>query len=405
MHFIRKIKKIIPLLLLSLCSQLSQAEELSPWRFNGFFTLGAVYNNDSDIAFSRDLGQPPPPNDFSLTQDSLLGLQASYRFSPQWQAVGQLVSKFRYDRTYDPELSWGFVNYQLSPEADVRVGRLGLDVFMAADSRDVGFSYLWARPLSDYYGLLNFSRFDGLDFTYQIPVGVDQVKLKAYAGTTDQGFPTGGGGQSDYAHSPIQGVIAEYLALDWKLRFGYASVHTKAQVAVISPLLSILRNSMLDQALALADELDFDGAHVDYYSVDFSADFNRWRWQTGLSYTRTDILTYPSVLAGYVSLGYRLDSWTPYTFWSFLNSSKEVRSSGLGATVDAQVTNLIEGAYSDQSTLGIGARFDVSDTTAVKVQLEKLQSDVAPAFSLWGVNEDEWDGDTLIFSLTLDHVF
>jgi hypothetical protein len=63
--------------------------------------------------------------------------------------VVQAVSYYNHAGNYEPELTWAFISYAPVPDMKVRAGRLGWDVYMLSDSRNVGYSYLWVRPPVD----------------------------------------------------------------------------------------------------------------------------------------------------------------------------------------------------------------------------------------------------------------
>ena len=63
-------------LVLAVPAYSSQAAEFGDWRINGFGTLGATYNPDDQVEFTRDLFQDGGAKDgWSAEPDSMLGVQ------------------------------------------------------------------------------------------------------------------------------------------------------------------------------------------------------------------------------------------------------------------------------------------------------------------------------------------
>ena len=91
---------------------------------------------DSDsVQFVRDLSAPDGLNrDWSGKLDSLLGLQANIQLSEQSEGVMQVVSRYRHDGTYTPEITWAFLRHDVSPQLSLRAGRLGTEFYMLAPS-------------------------------------------------------------------------------------------------------------------------------------------------------------------------------------------------------------------------------------------------------------------------------
>ena len=181
---------------------ISLSEKLT---LNGFATVGAAYNDDDNAIYLRSIAQPPEglEDDVTFNMDSRVGLQLNYQANENLLAGLQVVSKYRYDDTYTPDVTWAYLKFSPESDWDLRLGRLGLDIFFRSDSRDIGYSYLWVRPPVDYYGQLNISSFDGLDFSHYIPMGEGLLKLKGFAGVGHQKFPAFGGNQLDLSDSPV----------------------------------------------------------------------------------------------------------------------------------------------------------------------------------------------------------
>ena len=177
----------IPVLLLAASGVSVQAQETATQEhavsIHGFGTVGYAQSRNPNAEFLRDLSQPTGVRDNgSLLIDSLVGLQASYRATDAVDLVAQVVSHQRYDDTFDPELTWAFVKYDMSPRISWRVGRLGTEFLMQSDSRMVGYSYLPVRPPVNFYGEVPINYGDGADVHFSAPL-VDGVFNSVTHGT------------------------------------------------------------------------------------------------------------------------------------------------------------------------------------------------------------------------------
>ncbi len=73
----------------------SAASESARFSLHGFGTLGITRSNNENIQFVRDLSQPSGADtQWTAKVDSLLGIQANFRFSPQTEAVLQAVTRY-----------------------------------------------------------------------------------------------------------------------------------------------------------------------------------------------------------------------------------------------------------------------------------------------------------------------
>jgi len=73
---------------------------------HGFGTLGVARTTSEDVEFVRDISQPRGARtQWDGRVDSVLGLQANWRIIPELEAVVQAVSRYRYDRTFMPDIA------------------------------------------------------------------------------------------------------------------------------------------------------------------------------------------------------------------------------------------------------------------------------------------------------------
>tara|TARA_Y100001934_G_scaffold283538_1_gene404142 strand:+ start:13164 stop:14324 length:1161 start_codon:yes stop_codon:yes gene_type:complete len=102
-------------------------------------------------------------NEFRINRESIVGLQSTTIINDKMRAVVQVSAKS--NNSWDPSLSWIYVNYEINPELDVQVGRFRLPLFYYSDFLDVGLAYTWIRPPIDLYHVPT-TESEGLKFTY-----------------------------------------------------------------------------------------------------------------------------------------------------------------------------------------------------------------------------------------------
>jgi hypothetical protein len=104
--------------------------------WHGFGTLGLTRTDNDNAEFVRDLSQPSGAGkSWTAKIDSLLGIQANIDFSPNTEAVVQVVSRFHADGSHDPELTWAFLRHDFSPDFSIRAGRLGTEFYQGVEIR------------------------------------------------------------------------------------------------------------------------------------------------------------------------------------------------------------------------------------------------------------------------------
>lgn len=378
----------------------------------GFGTLGGPYNFNDQAGFIRDKTQPEGARgegvDWAI--DSRLGLQLDWKPREDFSGSLQLVSKYRYDGSFTPLVTWAFLKYGFNPELEVRAGRLGFDAQFQTDSLNIGYAYLWVRPPVDYFGQWIFSHTDGIDLTMTRGLGEGALRSKLYVGQAHhQAIPVAGSSDGySLDGSLIAGGYLEYQHPYWLFRIGYGAVQLENET-VAEPLLNTLRNTGVSQAVTLAQEMSLVGKRLDFFNVGIAYDEGPLQSQLALRYLASDSLTFPSNVAGYWSVGYRIGQWTPYLIYSRVKSQQDHYTTGLPnnppfSAINAGVAQALSVNQTDQQTFSLGARYDFARNADLKLQLDWVHSHVNPSF-LWTDPESDWNGRATVFSVTLDFVF
>ena len=386
------------------------ADELKPgsaFSLSGFGTAAETHNSTGDAQFIRDILQPRGvANAWSSDVDSRIGLQANYRLNAEIEFVAQAVSYYNYASSYQPELTWGFVSYSPNPDFKLRAGRLGWDVYMLSDSRNVGYSYLWIRPPVDYFGQLSISHIDGADVIFKSELGSGLASAKLYAGFADQKVPSAPDPAYDLAGSRVLGVNLDYQKEDLLLRVGYTSVRLKNELPAFVPLLDALQSTGSPTAAALATDLSLAGKTIQIASA--GVIYDRGPWQAQLMFNRltSNTLAYPQKDSGYFLLGYRIGEWTPFVTLAGTRSKSSQRGTGFPTPnpLDDAVTASQASAQSRQRTLSLGMRYDFIHNLDLKLQVDQVHVFDNAAF-LWRNVQPGWNGRATVISVALDFVF
>lgn len=375
---------------------------------NGFGTLGAVYNDHNDAEYIRDITQKSgPAGGWNGNVDSRLGLQLGWLFNTEFDAVVQGVSRYNQRGNYDPQLTWAFLRYAPDPGLQLRVGRVGLDTYMLADSRDVGYSYLWMRPPVDYYGIRHLTHLDGVDLVLRRPLGPGLLWGKLYAGRADE--RVAGEAEDlilDAAGSQIYGGHINYELGAWRLQLGatelrykfsapssyYAQIRELENLA-LSPFLPPETRSVLQTTAALLRDI-VEPVNVQLTSIGVAYDRGRFQAQAMLGYANRPEKEFDTTSA-FATVGYRIGQVTPYLTLS-ASHTDGLRLRDLGLPLD--------GTFGvSQRTLSLGARYDFATNLAAKTQLDLV--DVRQTGLLWRRADPSWQGTATVFSLGLDFIF
>ncbi len=404
-----------------LCSLLSAGVHAEvEHRFLGYASFGLVSNDNEDLGFRRDLTQNNGARDGELTwkTDSLVALQWNAKFNHQFDTVVQVVARDRFKNSFEQSLEWAFVRYRPQDGLDIRVGRLGSDIFMVSDHRQVSYALKWVRPPVDYYGWLALYYFDGIDVSKRFDIGNATVNAKLFYGNTNETYPTtydAEGAELDFYPG---GLSLTFEWGNWRGRYTYSDVSIKNNY--LQPLTDLLETvgAGWAEGAAWAEELDPSNKTMTYNEVGLGWDNNTWWMQTEyttLTSTTRNIL--PSTYF-YFSLGRRIQDFTVYGIYGFVEPDTEYTfvdgPVGLPplyaqqlapAVIATELT--INSSYLDQKSLGVGVRWDFAIKKALKFQVEKYDI-AANGSNLWlnfdnvGFTEDQ---SATVISVSLDVLF
>lgn len=375
------------------------AEDKDPPRLGikGFGTLGLARSDDSDAGFVRDLSQPRGlTTHWSGKIDSVLGVQANYRFGERTEAVLQAVSRYRYDNGFGPEITWAFLRHDFSPEWSLRAGRIGTEFFMLSDSRLVGYANLTVRPPVEFYGPLVFSYFDGLDLAATTQLSSGLLRGKLFAGHAAERAPVAPGLSWNLQGSRMFGGHVDYLSGPWQVRLGHTAIRFSHEMP-INEFAGI-------DVLGLAPQLAAQGTWSHYDSLGVVYEQGALQVQGMLNRIHNETDQYEDSWAGYLIGAYRLGNFTPYTGYSQTRSSPLSLPAEMPAAQAAVIRYALSYSHSDQRTIFVGTRWDFAQNLALKAQVDRTHGQPDSRF-LFRETTSGWDGRMTVFSLALDFVF
>ncbi|MDQ2990943.1 MAG: hypothetical protein M3R60_17780 [Pseudomonadota bacterium] len=408
---------------LALSSAFAQDTSTSPViKISGFGTAATTWSDSDQAEFSR-------PNQASGVRkhprsgvDSNLGLQANVEVN-QWLSgtVQGLVRKDGED-DFGAELAWAFAKVKLSDQFSVRVGRMGLPVFMISDYRNVGYANTLLRPPAEMYSQVPFNNIDGADATYQRSFGDTTITAQLALGRTKAALNAGAGSLVHLQTKTITALnlVAEHGPLT--MRVGHAE--TRASIddsASLNALVTGLRNAgagyKFAQLPVLADALALDNKKASFSSAGATLDWNNVLLQG--EYAKRNTASYISDTSSwYVMAGYRFGKILPYASHASLKSNSIVANTvpancpaGYPAActptmqaLSAGVTRLTTtGTQGQQSTDTIGVRWDFYRSAALKVQIDRVKPQHGQGLFL--VPAASFTGPVTVGAVSVDFVF
>lgn len=358
---------------------LAHADELGDARFNvrGFGTIGATTHGTDGIEFRRNTGQAhgAAADEVDFRTDSIAGVQFDARIASNFDVMVQGVTRQRSDGDWEPQVTQGFVRWSPDDSFVARIGRVSYDIYLLAESRQVGYSYLAIRPSPEFYGQITNDAIDGADLSLTRRVGHGLVRARAFGGggSGDLAFADG---SETKARGPVYGATLDYIWRGWTSRI--ACVQFNYETGKQVPLLvGALRATQFPSALAVADDLDkrvFESIGV---QIGAAYDDGPILAQVMYGKVTSDSLAGPNFDKFYGLFGYRIRSWTPFVAFASSRDGDPIIDAGLPnipqlAPLNAAVVAMQKATRSTQHTSTFGVRYDFTAHLDFKLQIDRL---------------------------------
>lgn len=415
-------------LLLAICSLLIVTDSVcaessaSRWTVKGFGSLAMTGTDSDQVGYYRERSQGQDvTSSASFLTDSRLGLQVDLRLTDSVGAAVQWVARDHVGNFIEQNLDWAFLRWAVSDKLNVRAGRLGTDVFLLSDYRNVGYAYPWVSPPHGSYGNVPFYHFDGLDVTQKIVLGSGYLSAKAFGGYTYNQLvaPTLGIYNQE---AVVAGGNLLYEQKNWLAKMSYAFVGIETELpnwALREQLKAPIFSTVWPGIQQLESKFSLKGSSLHYSSIGAAYDDGIWVTQAEASYIHSDTPLFPPQVAGYLSVGRRFSKLTLYTVWGIAETLPNrvavpkplLANPYLTGQARAQLKNMADqvdvGLNSNgisEKSISLGGRWDVHPNIALKTQWSHF----------WlGSKTDNWRlpyngvfSDTVnVWSVSLDFIF
>lgn len=330
--------------------------------FSGFGTLGVVHSDYGQADFIANVIQPRGVgfSSWSAAPDSDLGAQAKFTFTDALSGVIQVLSRDDSNGEFKPSVEWANLQYQITSDLKVRVGRMLLPTYQYSDTQNVGYSLPWVRiPVEIAYTDAGLHS-DGLDVLYRVKTGSVTQNLQLQWGRTLVDLP------------------------------GVEFTSTTAAVVVFSDTLQY-SNASLRLVYQNYSSSGFPRVRLQVSGAGLTYDPGAWFVMADSNYSQDKY--FGDLFAWYVSGGVRLGRFAPYAIYSTTHA-QSAGTAGLKS-------------LGNDHTVTAGVRWDFAKNFDTKLQLQQVTVDSLddPA-TFADVRPGARVGDKAhILSLTLDFVF
>lgn len=303
------------------------------FKLNGFFTAGYAVSD----AAERYAGYIDKKGTFQA--DTTLGLQGAFKVDEDVSVVVQAVGSGQNDN-YDFVIDWAYVNYDVTPDLKVRVGRIRRPLYMLSDYLNVSYAYPWIRPPVEVYSMTAMPNTSGIDILYKTSfAGLDWVAQPYVGGEKAAGSDVG---SSDFTLRKSVGLNLTVSANDITFRLGGS--HSKMDNIPNQSSFITSNTTSVNQVTFRDKAASFWGA-----GLTVEKDFVFMGEYTTL---RSDTPLVPGKNAWYAMTGYHFGKFMPHVTYSIQEADR--------------------GKASQSSNL-VGMRYEMNKSTALKVEFQQVR--------------------------------
>jgi hypothetical protein len=398
-------------LLLAACASWAGDVELS-----GFGTLSAYRGDDPTAAVRprRFVVESSRNGEWRWNGDSVLGVQARWQLGDTVQAVWQLQAADEVDRRYHPQTEWLYLGWTISPAWSLRVGRQPLPLQQHSETAGVGLARVTVRPMSTVYELISNTPIDGATLSWNADVGGGSLLVDLAWGRFDIRSNSGRAvGRS------LSSVAARWQYGPATLRAGFS----RGSLDLLNSSLEAVAASLgqpggpcTNCAAVFDARLKTQDIGVDRITIGQTWAWGPWTLDLEFLRRNSNSVVTASADGWYALLSRRHGQLTPFaaigkTRYREAPLGLQV-AAGTPPAVAASITALDHRLQSrqDRQIALVGARWDLHERAALKLQLERWHSTrdtLTPRSDeiLLAEGSGGWDGRVKLLSVSLDFVF
>ncbi|CUI09129.1 porin [Massilia antarctica] len=337
---------------------------------SGFGTAALTATDTNDVEYARfnqaaGVGTSPRAG-----VDSNFGIQGTAKMNDWLSFTAQGLARKNARDAWGAELSWAFAKFKVSDEVSIRVGRIGMPIYMISDFRQVGYANTMIRPSREVYGQIYGDSYDGVDAMYQHSFGDTTVTAQIGVGTMSAKITDDN--RIKYKPATTINIVAENGP--FTVRFGRADAKVSVEDSEsIDGLLATLRKVGMSR---VADELSVTDVDGSFTSLGVTMDYKNILVQSEYAVRKTDSLALPDTTSYYAMLGYRFGKITPFYYYGKVKQDSARAYAGLPAAgplapLSAGVAMAMKTGL--QSTNAVGVRWDFNKSAALKVQIDHIK--------------------------------
>jgi len=326
---------------------------------------------------------------WAMSPDSKLGLQGTASFNPKFSVTGQVVSRGARKGKFD--LEWAYLSYVIDDRLTFQLGRKRLPLFYYSETQDVGLTYPWVHLPSGQYGW-EIVNYNGANLLYRDHWGDWSSSMDFFGGSEtrkDNPYQKTSNGKDNRTDSRWSNIVGADMTLthDWfdtRLAYIQSYIQNRFEDPTTPP--------PYDYSPKIRQKI---------YALSFAIDQQNWVVRNEYLYMyRKQIGEQDySFLLG---VGYRVGKYLPMLTYNRYKMRLTAGSADPAVINPATIDPLSDEHW---STLTFSLRYDLTPTSAIKMQLERWKDQNGSNFNLAASGNSIPYGNARLLSFSYDIIF
>ena len=323
-------------------------------------------------------------------QESKVALQWSADLGDGMRFVGQTMARGDSATGFQLNYDWAYFDFNVGDSSKLKVGRLRIPFYKYSDYLDVGYAYHWISPPADMYSL-SFSNMDGISYQQNMEaLGMDQsltIAIGTYQGILSLGT------------EQVQSALENLITINWSATMGdheFTAAYAQADTYVPAAATAALAPA----AGAESDKVLINGDLGSFVGIGYKGTFGDITIYSEYSIVKVDDSIFADTNGGYLGASYNMDDYTYHITYGMRKAEEKTYATGgvdLGAGASLNSTARFLG-NGENTTITIGARKDIGNSSAIKVDLDLYTEDRVQTAAITAVSEEK-SATTLKFAI------
>lgn len=405
--------------------------------WNGFLNIvGGSLQHEPKVDFSDERQHPGfqgYSEDFTFEPQSSGGIQAKKKLDAKTSVTMQLYAEGDVNG-YDANLKWLYVTYKPANHSTLRIGRIGLPVYYYSDFLNVGYAYHWVAPPEATYPF--DTTITAIDYVYQSHRGDWDWSMEFLAGSGEYYLPLI---EAQVTNRNLTGMVFSFSRAEWfsvRAMLAHSTdthevdslssdrLLTQLETAIDEQLAEkgvtlpdTIRQTLIDESYTRFDNgiLDLQDMSITYGDIAIRAETERWLLMTEWIKLNTNTYLYNSLITGFVTAGIHVNKALFHiTAARAKNNPDDKLYDDLNAAPPTSALNLNENAeyigavfrtriagatYRNFESFTLGARYELSNNIAVKLDVTNFRDKASFEGDTYGV------GRNMLFRTALNAIF